>query len=184
MNSARRPRRCRCSDTPRRRFRDTSPRKCAGSRAEYRSSRCAPAGKKFQPRWRWRIRLCALYWVATAMRRMPELRRFESAKSMMRDLPPKVYRGLARRSVNSISRLPRPRPEHTPSPAARASRSVSSSSSPFVVLASTAAPSHARPFVPPPEPRPAAARLGRGAREALPTRTAGVDAAPLPAGPP
>ena len=45
--------------------------------------------KKFQPRCRWRIRLCALYWVATAMRRMPELSAFDSAKSMMRDLPPK-----------------------------------------------------------------------------------------------
>ena len=45
--------------------------------------------KKFQPRCRWRIRLCALYWVATQMRRMPEFRAFERAKSMMRDLPPK-----------------------------------------------------------------------------------------------
>ena len=45
--------------------------------------------KKFQPRCRWRIRLCALYWVATAMRRMPELSAFDSAKSMMRLLPPK-----------------------------------------------------------------------------------------------
>ncbi len=45
--------------------------------------------KKFQPRCRWRIRLCALYWVATPMRRMPEFSAFDSAKSMMRDLPPK-----------------------------------------------------------------------------------------------
>ena len=45
--------------------------------------------KKFQPRCRWRIRLCALYWVATPMRRMPELSALDSAKSMMRDLPPK-----------------------------------------------------------------------------------------------
>ena len=45
--------------------------------------------RKFQPRCRWRIRLCALYCVATAMRRMPELSAFDSAKSMMRDLPPK-----------------------------------------------------------------------------------------------
>ena len=45
--------------------------------------------KKFQPRCRWRIRLCALYCVATAMRRMPELSALDSAKSMMRDLPPK-----------------------------------------------------------------------------------------------
>ena len=42
--------------------------------------------EKFQPRCRWRMRLCALYWVATAMWRMPELRALESAKSMMRDL--------------------------------------------------------------------------------------------------
>ena len=45
--------------------------------------------KKFQPRCRWRIRLCALYCVATAMRRMPELSALDRAKSMMRDLPPK-----------------------------------------------------------------------------------------------
>ena len=45
--------------------------------------------KKFQPRCRWRIRLCALYCVATAMRRMPEFTRWTSAKSMMRSLPPK-----------------------------------------------------------------------------------------------
>ena len=45
--------------------------------------------KKFQPRCRWRIRLCALYWVATPMRRMPELSALDSAKSMIRALPPK-----------------------------------------------------------------------------------------------
>jgi hypothetical protein len=45
--------------------------------------------RKFQPRCRCRIMLCALYWVATAMRRMPELSALDSAKSMMRDLPPK-----------------------------------------------------------------------------------------------
>ena len=45
--------------------------------------------RKFQPRWRWRISECALYWVATPMRRMPELIALDSAKSMMRDLPPK-----------------------------------------------------------------------------------------------
>ena len=45
--------------------------------------------RKFQPRCRWRIRLCALYWVATPMRRMPELSALESAKSMIRVLPPK-----------------------------------------------------------------------------------------------
>ena len=32
---------------------------------------------------------CALYWVATPMRRMPELSAFDSAKSMIRVLPPK-----------------------------------------------------------------------------------------------
>ena len=64
--------------------------------------------KKFQPRCRWRIRLCALYCVATPMRRMPEFSAFDSAKSMIRDLQPKYTAGLARRSVSSISRLPRP----------------------------------------------------------------------------
>src|SRR3954467_1022192 len=64
--------------------------------------------RKVQPRWRWRIRLCALYWVATPMRRMPELRAFESAKSMIRAVPPKCTAGLARRSVSSRSREPRP----------------------------------------------------------------------------
>jgi hypothetical protein len=42
------------------------------------------------------------------MRRMPEFNAFESAKSMMRVLPPKCTAGLARRSVSSFSRLPRP----------------------------------------------------------------------------
>ena len=64
--------------------------------------------KKFQPRCKCRIRLCALYWVATPNRRMPELSALLSAKSMMRDLPPKYTAGLARMSVSSISRLPRP----------------------------------------------------------------------------
>ena len=45
--------------------------------------------KKFHPRCRWRIRLCALYCVATPIRRMPELSAFDSAKSMIRALPPK-----------------------------------------------------------------------------------------------
>ncbi len=36
--------------------------------------------------------------VATAMRRMPEFSAFDSAKSMMRDLPPKYTAGFARRS--------------------------------------------------------------------------------------
>ncbi len=64
--------------------------------------------KKFQPRWRWRIRLCALYWVATPIRRMPELSAFDSAKSMMRLLPPKYTAGLARTAVSSCRREPRP----------------------------------------------------------------------------
>ena len=54
------------------------------SRNSFRSDR-----KKDQPRFRWRIRLWALYWVATAILRMPEFSAFDSAKSMMRDLPPK-----------------------------------------------------------------------------------------------
>src|SRR4051794_16964 len=85
------------------------------SKLSFRSGR-----RKFQPRCRWRIRLCALYWVATATRRMPELMALDSAKSMMRDLPPKKTAGLARRSVSSISRLPRP-PARTKAMAVRAS---------------------------------------------------------------
>ena len=64
--------------------------------------------KKFQPRCRCRIRLCALYWVATPIRRMPELMAFDSAKSMIRLLPPKNTAGLARLSVSSLRREPRP----------------------------------------------------------------------------
>ena len=64
--------------------------------------------RKFQPRCRWRIRLCALYCVATAIRRMPEFKALESAKSMIRVLPPKNTAGLARRSVSSCSLEPRP----------------------------------------------------------------------------
>ena len=66
------------------------------------------ARKKFQPCCRWRIRLCALYWVATAIRRMPELSALESAKSMIRVLPPKNTAGLARLSVSCFRRAPRP----------------------------------------------------------------------------
>jgi hypothetical protein len=47
-----------------------------------------------QPRCRWRSRLCDLYCVITPMRRMPEFMQFDSAKSMMRNLPPKVHRRL------------------------------------------------------------------------------------------
>jgi hypothetical protein len=64
--------------------------------------------RKFQPCCMWRIKLCALYWVATLMWRMPELSAFESAKSMIRDLPPKNTAGFARLSVSSINREPRP----------------------------------------------------------------------------
>ena len=64
--------------------------------------------KKFQPRCKWRIRLWALYWVATPMRRMPEFSALDKAKSMIRDLQPKGTAGFARLSVNSIRRLPRP----------------------------------------------------------------------------
>src|ERR1700709_1959226 len=64
--------------------------------------------KKFQPRCRCRISECALYCVATPMRRMPEFRALDNAKSMMRDLPPKYTAGLARVSVSSWSRDPRP----------------------------------------------------------------------------
>jgi hypothetical protein len=49
-----------------------------------------------------------LYWVATLIRLMPELIAFERAKSMIRLLPPKGTAGLARLSVSSLSRLPRP----------------------------------------------------------------------------
>src|SRR5438309_240255 len=64
--------------------------------------------RKFQPRCRWRSSECDLYCVSTPMRRMPEFRQLDSAKSMMRNLPPKYTAGLARRSVSSCSRDPRP----------------------------------------------------------------------------
>ena len=64
--------------------------------------------RKFHPRCMCRIRLWALYCVATASRRMPELIAFDSVKSTIRDLPAKYTAGLARRSVSSISRAPRP----------------------------------------------------------------------------
>jgi hypothetical protein len=54
------------------------------------------------------IRLCALYWVATPMRRMPELTQLDSVKSMMRNLPAKGTAGLERQSVSCFRRLPRP----------------------------------------------------------------------------
>ena len=69
---------------------------------------------------------------------MPLLSALDSAKSMMRVLPPKNTPGLARRSVSSIRRLPRP-PASTKAIASRARRplrllgfmTVSSSSGPF-----------------------------------------------------
>src|SRR5215469_905487 len=42
------------------------------------------------------------------MRRTPELMQFDSAKSMIRNFPPKNTAGLARRSVSCFSLLPRP----------------------------------------------------------------------------
>src|SRR6202795_672473 len=54
------------------------------------------------------MRDCALYWVSTAIWRMPELTQFESTKSMMRNLPPNGVAGLQRCSVNPLSRSPRP----------------------------------------------------------------------------
>jgi hypothetical protein len=54
------------------------------SRYSFRSAR-----KKFQPRWQWRMSECALYCVAIAILRMPEFSAFDSAKSMIRVLPPK-----------------------------------------------------------------------------------------------
>ncbi|OIQ63027.1 hypothetical protein GALL_554380 [mine drainage metagenome] len=56
----------------------------------------------------WRISECDLYWVTTAMRRIPEFRQLDKAKSMMRNLPPKYTAGLARVSVNCLSLAPRP----------------------------------------------------------------------------
>ena len=83
----------------------SSSRCCAGNR-----SRNSPISgrKNDQPICRWRNRLCALYWVRTAIRRTPELRQFDRVKSMIRNLPPKNTAGLARRSVSCFSRLPRP----------------------------------------------------------------------------
>jgi hypothetical protein len=37
-----------------------------------------------QPMRTWRLRLCALYWVAMKIRRRPELMQFESVKSIRR----------------------------------------------------------------------------------------------------
>jgi hypothetical protein len=64
--------------------------------------------RKLQPRCRWRSSECDLYWVMTPMRRRPEFMQFDSAKSMMRNLPPKCTAGLARTLVRSRRREPRP----------------------------------------------------------------------------
>lgn len=53
-----------------------------------RSFRCVPGRMKFT-RCMCLISECALYCVATPMRRMPELIAFDEAKSMIRDFPPK-----------------------------------------------------------------------------------------------
>src|SRR5215471_9211732 len=83
----------------------SSSRCCAGSRSR---NSFISGRRKDQPICKWRNRLCALYWVKTAIRRTPELRQLESAKSMIRNLPPKNTAGLARRSVSCLRRLPRP----------------------------------------------------------------------------
>ena len=46
------------------------------------------------------------------MRRMPEFRQLDSAKSMMRNLPPKYTAGLARRSVRCLQARAAPAGEH------------------------------------------------------------------------
>mmetsp|Transcript_44682 Transcript_44682/g.105121 ORF Transcript_44682/g.105121 Transcript_44682/m.105121 type:complete len:292 (+) Transcript_44682:1454-2329(+) len=98
---------------------------CAGSRS---TDSFSSLRMKLQPRWMWRSSEWLLYCVTTAMRRMPEFRQFDSAKSMMRNLPPKCTAGLARRSVSCISREPRP-PASTSAkvrrPSCMASRPVS-----------------------------------------------------------
>ncbi len=78
---------------------------CAGSSSMNSLNR---PSRNDHPRCTWRIRLCALYCVAMPMRRMPELRQFESVKSMIRNFPPNGTEGLARQSVSGPSRDPRP----------------------------------------------------------------------------
>src|SRR5215471_11256706 len=78
---------------------------CAGSRSR---NSFISGRRKDQPICRWRNRLCALYWLKIPMRRTPELMQLDNAKSIIRNLPPKNTAGLARRSVNCLSRLPRP----------------------------------------------------------------------------
>jgi hypothetical protein len=72
------------------------------------------------------LRLCGIQHLSpaccsteTPMRRMPELSALDSAKSMMRDVPPKCTAGFARQSVSSSKRLPLP-PANTYAMAERA----------------------------------------------------------------
>ncbi len=92
------------------RYQCSSPERCwAGSRSIISlSSAC----RKLQPRCMCRSSECDLYWVTTAMRRMPEFRQLDKAKSMMRNLPPKYTAGLARFSVSCFRREPRPAGQH------------------------------------------------------------------------
>src|ERR1700722_7970039 len=55
-----------------------------------------------------RSRLWLLYWVSTAIRRIPALTRLDSAKSTSRYMPPNGTAGLARSAVSGASRLPAP----------------------------------------------------------------------------
>ena len=55
-----------------------------------------------------RSRLWLLYWVRTQIFLMPELARFDRAKSISRYTPPNGTAGLARSSVSGASRVPAP----------------------------------------------------------------------------
>src|SRR5580693_3759252 len=55
-----------------------------------------------------RSRLWLLYWVSTAIRKIPALTRLDSAKSTSRYMPPNGTAGLARSAVSGASRLPAP----------------------------------------------------------------------------
>ena len=113
----------------------SSSRCCAGSRSR---NSFISGRRNDQPICRCRNRLCALYWVRTPIRRMPELTQFDIAKSMMRNLPPKNTAGLARRSVNCCKRLPRP-PASTSAMARRASLSLERSARQHEALPASAA---------------------------------------------
>jgi len=66
------------------------------------------AAQVAQPRWMCWMSECALYCVSTEICRMPEFTQLDSAKSMMRNLPPNGVAGLQRSSVRSLRRSPRP----------------------------------------------------------------------------